>query len=341
LHIQNPIYKIIKKHFLEAMKTNTLNKIAIFFLIITAVISGCSKDNDNSIDHTPPFCAISNPKDNAKFTQGVEITLKARTEGRDSDLAIERFLINDAIAYETNSTMNGWYEYDWKTVNEDHGLFEIRFQAVDSLGSIAEDTILIELLPADTIEDIEGNRYRTIQIADQTWMAKNLKTTTYNDGTPIELITNNDSWSSTTNGAYSWYDNDEGNGEIYGGLYNYYAIETDKLCPEGWHVPAYEEWDALEDYLIENGHSPCANALKADSVWGGIDEIWGYDYYGFKALPGGFRNNRGGFQHLDSKGFWWCPGEYFNFKSLTITESIILFGLAPKNAGYSVRCIKD
>lgn len=206
------------------------------------IMSGCSKDDDinNTIAHTPPFCSFIDPNDNSKFTQGVEITINVITKGRDSDLAIERFLINDEVVYEINSSMNDWYTYNWQTNDENPGLYEIRFQAIDSAEAISEDTILIELLLADTINDIDGNRYRTIQIGEQTWMAKNLKTTTYKDGTPIELVTNNNNWSEDSIGAYCWYNNDEEIGNIYGALYNYYAVETNKICPDGWHVPTNE-----------------------------------------------------------------------------------------------------
>src|SRR6056297_3651224 len=66
-----------------------------------------------------------------------------------------------------------------------------------------------DLVNEGTVTDIDGNVYSTVQIGDQVWMAENLKTTTYNDGTSIDLVTDDTDWENNTTGAYCWYDNDE------------------------------------------------------------------------------------------------------------------------------------
>ena len=44
------------------------------------------------------------------------------------------------------------------------------------------------LLPACvTVRDCDGNRYRTLKINGMRWMAENLRTTHYADGSPIVL----------------------------------------------------------------------------------------------------------------------------------------------------------
>ena len=109
--------------------------------------------------------------------------------------------------------------------------------------------------PSDSIvKDIDGNVYHTVTIGTQLWMAENLRATQYNDLTPIPLINWND-WNQQTNGAYNWFDNDITFKLQFGAFYNWYAVNTGKLCPEDWHVPSETEWQVLEDFLKNNGYS--------------------------------------------------------------------------------------
>jgi hypothetical protein len=68
-------------------------------------------------------------------------------------------------------------------------------------------------------------------------MAENLRTTTYNDGTPIPYVESKVEWDSLTTGAYCWYNN---NAEGYaddprGALYNWCTVRTGKDCPAYEH----------------------------------------------------------------------------------------------------------
>ena len=83
-------------------------------------------------------------------------------------------------------------------------------------------------LQAQVVKDIEGNIYPTTLIGQKVWMAENLKTTKYNDGTPIPLVTGDKEWGSLKTAAYCWYNNDIENGEVYGALYNYFAATYKK-----------------------------------------------------------------------------------------------------------------
>ena len=94
------------------------------------------------------------------------------------------------------------------------------------------------------------NEYHTVIIGNQTWMVENLKVTEYNDGTAIPLVESNSDWWNRTTAAYSWNENDEAKyKDSYGALYNWYAVNTGKLCPAGWHVPTDAEWTELIRYL--------------------------------------------------------------------------------------------
>jgi uncharacterized protein (TIGR02145 family) len=59
-----------------------------------------------------------------------------------------------------------------------------------------------------TLTDIDGNIYKWVVIGDHRWMAENLRTTKYKNGTTIPEITDNTDWANDTSGARCAYDND-------------------------------------------------------------------------------------------------------------------------------------
>ena len=100
----------------------------------------------------------------------------------------------------------------------------------------------------NTVTDKDDNVYHTVTIGTQTWMAENLKTTKYNDGTAIPLVTDSTAWTSLLTPAYCWYNYDATTYKnTYGALYNWYAVNTGKLAPIGWHVATDAEWTTLTD----------------------------------------------------------------------------------------------
>jgi len=96
--------------------------------------------------------------------------------------------------------------------------------------------------------DGDNNNYPVVKIGTQTWMAENLKTTKYSDGNVIPNVTDG-TWSTLTTPAYCWYNNDATNKPTYGALYNWYTVNTGKLCPTGWYMPADAEWTTLTTYV--------------------------------------------------------------------------------------------
>ena len=108
-----------------------------------------------------------------------------------------------------------------------------------------------------TVKDADGNVYTTVKIGNQVWTVENLRTTKYNDGSAIPLVTDSAAWVNLTTPGYCYYNNTTNADSIkkYGALYNWYAVDTKKLAPAGWHVPTDAEWDTLQNYLIANGYN--------------------------------------------------------------------------------------
>jgi len=198
---------------------------------------------------------------------------------------------------------------------------------------------------APTVNDVDGNSYTTVQIGTQCWMRENLKTTKYNTGANIPVITDDDFWgwgNYHTEGAMCYYNNDMENGTLFGALYNLYAVSTSNLCPAGWHVPSNEEWNILADYL--GGASIAGYKMKNDSGW---DNSWwgesgnGSNESSFSARPSGRRNCA--FWGIGEAAYFWTSTEslyrdlYSNDNDLHLSGA----GSSNLNAGYSVRCVKD
>jgi uncharacterized protein (TIGR02145 family) len=205
-----------------------------------------------------------------------------------------------------------------------------------------------------------GVTYNTVQIGNQCWFKENLRTTKYNDGTSIKNVTGNATWASTTSGAYCCYNNNTSNCDTRGALYNWYAVNTGKLCPSGWHVPSDAEWTTLNNYLSANSQYWCgskssyiAKSLASTTSWESNtttcavgNNLSANNSTGFSALPGGIRYySSGTFDHLGRYGIWWSSTEYDGSKawerSLYYYSATFYRGIGNKNFGYSVRCLRD
>lgn len=200
-----------------------------------------------------------------------------------------------------------------------------------------------------TVVDIDGNVYKIVTIGEQTWMAENLKTTKYNNGISIPLVTDNTVWVSNINNQtskpmMSWYNNDITNKTVYGALYNWYALSSTtngkkNICPIGWHIPSDAEWTILENYI----GTQVAKKLKSKTGW--KDEINGTDDYGFSGFPGGYRGVNGTFYSSGTLGYWWNSTSYDIYESWTrnmfYADDAVEKSRGSKAAGFSVRCVMD
>ena len=207
-------------------------------------------------------------------------------------------------------------------------------------------TITTSNVDTSTMIDQDGNVYKTVKIGDQWWMAENLKVTHYRNGDAIPNVTDNTEWADLSTGAYCAYDNDENNADIYGYLYNWYAVDDSRnIAPTGWHVPTDDEWADLVTYL--GGNSVAGGKLKeADTAHWNSPNTGATNESGFSALPGGYRNYfLSRFYGMSSSANFWSTIEashsyaktihlYYDESSVSLTDSC-------KYHGYSVRLIKD
>lgn len=200
--------------------------------------------------------------------------------------------------------------------------------------------------------DGDENNYPVLKIGAQIWMAENLKTSTYKDGTIIPNVTNGIEWANLTAPGFCWYDNDISYKNIYGGLYNWYAVNTGNLCPADWHVPSDDEWHQMILYL--DGNSTLLEERESRTAGDNLKETgithWNYpnagtDNVGFKALPGGYRRYTGEFGGTSDNGDWRTSTQYDAtrvwYRYIFTDSGDVYRKITNMQAGYSVRCIKD
>jgi len=195
------------------------------------------------------------------------------------------------------------------------------------------------------VTDIDGNTYRTVKIGNQWWMAENLRVTRYRNGTEIPKVLDNTSWSNLTTGAYCDHDNNPSTSEIYGRLYNWYAIkDVHNIAPDGWHVPSYEEWGTLVNYL--GGQNNAGGKLKeTDTTYWKSPNTGADNTSGFSALPGGCRYEDCNFSGIGHSARFWTSSSFDGSKAwfygLSFQEPSVVGGYQKKMCGLSIRCIKD
>lgn len=192
------------------------------------------------------------------------------------------------------------------------------------------------------VTDIEGNFYRTVILGNQEWMMENLDCGKYNDGIAIPNIQSDLDWSNLDSGGWCYFDNSLVHANNYGKLYNWFAVETGKLCPIGWHVPSQEDWDQLEVYL---GGAEIAGAKMKEignALW--IAGENASNTSAFSARPGGLRYVEGTFDALGVVAIWWS--QYFDSlypwaEILSDAGSGADYQPFNKQIGLSVRCLKN
>lgn len=247
--------------------------------------------------------------------------------------------------------------YFWISGLNEGTTYYLRGYATNNAGTAYGNQVNFTTLPGgpiifnqnltySTIPDIEGNVYKTIQIGTQTWMAENLKTTKLNDYTVIENVTINNEWINLSSPGYCWYNNSEMPYKAeYGAMYNWFAINTGKLCPTGWHIPSAGEFYTLVTFAGDENTAGAKLKETGTTHWDSSNQIPApTNETGFTVLPGGERSGSNGtFSWIGEYCNMWTsdldmpPNDvaylfYFNYASYAYREN---------TSGFSVRCIKN
>lgn len=233
--------------------------------------------------------------------------------------------------------------------------YYVRAYATSNIGTVYSDNISFSTIAVNytgqqgTVNDVEGNTYRTIGIGGQIWMGENLKTTKYRNGdiigtTPQATL----DISNEIEPKYQWaFLGDETNVNNYGRLYTFYtATDNRGVCPIGWHVPSVEEWITLINFA--GGYLDAGGKLKGfGTTYWNSPNTGASDYYGFNALPGGYRAPTY-FAALKSTAFFLTStlnSYQGNYRiQLSSSSQSILTGYSVSNStkyGGSIRCLKD
>jgi uncharacterized protein (TIGR02145 family) len=215
-----------------------------------------------------------------------------------------------------------------------------------------------ENLDESKIMDIDGNIYNTIKIGDQLWMLENLRVTRYQNGDTIPNIKEDSLWQNFKTGARCFYDNNYWQTDIYGILYNWYAvIDTRNLAPEGWHIPTDEDWKELEIFLGMSTLAADSTGFRGIYIGGKLKEegtghwrtpnLGATNSSGFTSLPAGIRMPRGDFILRRYITVYWTSTTYeysdlsAYYRNLDHKESSIGRRAELKEYGFSIRCVKN
>jgi uncharacterized protein (TIGR02145 family) len=177
----------------------------------------------------------------------------------------------------------------------------------------------------------------------QGWAIANLNVSAFRNGDSIPEAKTNKEWVTAGESgkpAWCYYNNDPANGQKYGKLYNWYAVNDPRgLAPDGWAIASDADWSKLASYL----GGPEAAGYKLKSTAGWIDGNNGDNGSGFIGLPGGYRIENGLFKNSGSIATWWSSTESKSANAIDfyLAQSASLGRSSnPKQRGESVRCLK-
>ena len=338
--------------------------------------SGC-EEKQHAVN-IAPTCSITNPKDGDELLKGEIKTISVEADDPDGRVTEVIFLIDNIVV---SSAISEPYQYFWNTSDSNSGRHTINVKVEDDRNNETIREISIFVIEEDignlqtgAVEDRDGNLYNTIKIGSQWWMAENLKTTHFSDGSEISLINSTSAWENLGffDKAFCYYNDSITYAVTWGVLYTWPAAmngsessestpsNVQGVCPTGWHLPSDGEWISLEmelgmsydeAWLVGWRGTNEGSKMKTKTGW--YSNGNGTNSSGFSALPAGIRSGDGLFSDAGKTTHFWSSTEYFNITSFAFNRNLDYnqsgigwfrashyYGY-PKDFGFSVRCVKD
>lgn len=320
--------------------------ISVLTIFVALQLSACFKEStgtitsDSQTSTFPVIKAISHTT--LSIGNVLRITGKGFGNPRDTNIVF----FNDVPA----TVYNYWTDTEIHVVIPQgavSGKINIKVKSIKS----NELSYIIVQFQYGSMQDIDGNTYKTIIIGQQEWMAENLRVSRFRNGESIPMLADYKEWQWLTTPEMCFYLLDSANYSAYGRLYNWYAVNDSilKLAPQGWHIPSKAEWMTLVTYL--GGDSLAGKKLKESGIlhwWspntGATNET------GFSALPGG-QQGISKFEGYSEFGRWWSSTEAFDegYNDYRVASTMLLnyndttahIINQYKTLCLSVRCVKD
>jgi len=339
------------------MKINTiLCSLPLLIAVLMILTNSCKKDEDEEVPMlttTKPYyvtCIGFSSGGNILSDGGLSVLKRGICLSTDSLPTLSDF-------HSSNGSGMGNFTTNHLDVLSPNTTYYVRAYATSEAGTgygnvLSFKTPGMEILfnPSSnygSLTDLDNNVYKTITIGNQTWMAENLKVNQYNDAAPIPFIPDSLSWmnfSLLKLPANCWQNNNPNRfKETHGALYNYFSVETGKLCPLGWHVPNDNEWTILCNYL--GGEGIAAEKLKETGTSHWFETNESTNETGFTAIPAGGRTIYGSFTSIGGFGYWWSSSGIGNGSALKrnmyCNDDGVFSYAIDGGYGFSVRCIKD
>jgi uncharacterized protein (TIGR02145 family) len=328
------------------MKISIQHRRSIILSLVLTIAACCSENTDPTLSGVPVLTttninnitsSTASSGGNITSNGGSDVTVRGVCWSTTPNPTIANSKTNDGIGTGTFvSSITGL---------TNNTTYYLRAYATNSEGTgYGNELSFIATFPnCGTVTDIDGNVYTTVTIGTQCWMQENLKTTRYNDGSAVAGGLSDAAWQANTSGAYAIYDNNAANNSTYGKLYNWYAVNSGKLAPAGWHIPSDAEWKTLTTYL--GGDSIAGDKMKAGILWTSYPDIVNNNSSGFSGLPAGYRTSNGTYDYIGINGYFWSSTEYSSiyawYRTLFHRYSDTYRYFNFNGYGFSVRCVKD
>jgi uncharacterized protein (TIGR02145 family) len=217
--------------------------------------------------------------------------------------------------------------------------------------TVVENKKIVSDNVSNTADNFNSKMYGSVKIGNQVWMTENLNVSKFRNGDVIPEAKTYEEWRNAGHRglpAWCYYENKTENGEKYGKLYNWFAVNDPRgLAPDGWHVPSDNEWSILIDFL--GGNDIAGKKMKSTSGWNKISLFKsgnGSNESGFTGLPGGYRDNDGSYYDIGTIGYWWSSSESYSDYDAWNCNLYYNYGIASRDGyfkenGLTIRCLRD